>query len=99
MPAFGSKLATSFITSLGDGVVTTQGTVRVNEFLEIPGHPGVFAAGDIIDWEEQKQAGKAIRHASVVAANITAFLQGQPFKKAYKGSLEIIMIPLGKVRP
>ncbi|KAI1783571.1 FAD/NAD(P)-binding domain-containing protein [Ganoderma leucocontextum] len=94
--AFGSKPATSFITSLGEDVVTAQGTVRVNEFLEVAFHPGVFAAGDIIDWEEQKQAAKAGSHAGVVAANITAFLQGQALKKAYKGSPEMILIPLGK---
>ena len=33
-----------------------------------------------------------------VVANVAAFLQGQPFKKAYKGSPEMILIPLGKVR-
>ena len=98
MPAFGSKPATSFITSLGNDVVTAQGTVRVNEFLEVPGHSGVFAAGDIIDWEEQKQAAKAGAHAGIVVANVTAFLQGQELKKAYKGSPEMILIPLGKVR-
>lgn len=96
VPAFGAKPATGFITSLGADVVTAQGTVRVNEFLEVPGHSGVFAAGDIIDWEEQKQAAKAGAHAGVVVANVTAFLQGQPLKKAYKGSPEMIMVPLGK---
>ncbi|PIL35059.1 hypothetical protein GSI_02846 [Ganoderma sinense ZZ0214-1] len=96
VPAFGAKPATSFITSLGVDVVTPSGTVKVNEYLEVAGHPGVFAAGDIIDWQEQKQAAKAGAHAGVVAANITAFLQGQPPKKAYKGSPEMILIPLGK---
>ena len=73
--------------------------MKVNEFLEVAGHPGVFAAGDIIDWKEQKQAAKAGSHTTVVVANIAAFLQGQPPKKAYKGSPEMILVPLGKVRP
>ncbi|KAM5540768.1 hypothetical protein V8D89_005412 [Ganoderma adspersum] len=94
--AFGSTPATGFITTLGADVVTVQGTVKVNEFLEVAGHPGVFAAGDIIDWQEQKQAAKAGSHAGVVVANLAAFLQGQPPKKAYKGSPEMILIPLGK---
>ncbi|TBU44038.1 FAD/NAD(P)-binding domain-containing protein [Dichomitus squalens] len=94
--AFGSKPATSFISSLGSDVLTSSGTVRVNEFLEVVGHAGVFAGGDIIDWEEQKQAAKAGGHAAIIVANIISFLQGQPLKKAYKGSPELILIPLGK---
>lgn len=78
--------------------MTAKGTVRVNEFLEVPGHPGVFAGGDIIDWEEQKQAAKAGTHAQVIIANVTSFLEGKPLKKAYKGSPELIIIPIGKVR-
>ncbi|KAI0354848.1 FAD/NAD-P-binding domain-containing protein [Trametes cingulata] len=94
--AFGSRPNTSFISTLGADVVTQHGTVRVNQYLEVPGHPGVFAAGDIIDWKEQKQAAKANTHAGVVAANVLSFLQGKPLKKAYKGSVEMILIPLGK---
>ncbi len=95
--AFGSKPNTEFVKSLGDGVVNEHGFVKVNEFLEVPGHPGVFAVGDIIDWKEQKQAAKANTHIKVVAANVLSFLQGKPLKQKYKGSAEMILIPLGKV--
>ena len=71
--------------------------MKVQPTLELRAHPGVFAVGDILDWAEQKQAAKANGHADVVAANVTSFLQGQPLKKAYKGSPELILIPLGKV--
>ncbi|RDX48829.1 FAD/NAD(P)-binding domain-containing protein [Lentinus brumalis] len=94
--AFGSKPNTEFVKSLGDGVVNEHGFVKVNEFLEVPGHPGVFAVGDIIDWKEQKQAAKANTHIKVVAANVLSFLQGKPLKQKYKGSAEMILIPLGK---
>ncbi|TFK82196.1 FAD/NAD(P)-binding domain-containing protein [Polyporus arcularius HHB13444] len=94
--AFGSKPNTEFVKSLGDGVVNEHGFVKVNEFLEVPGHPGVFAVGDIIDWKEQKQAAKANNHIKVVAANVLSFLQGKPLKQKYKGSAEMILIPLGK---
>ena len=53
--------------------------------------------GDIIDWEEQKQAAKVGTHASVVAANVLSFVSGQPVKKVYGGSPEIIIVPVGKV--
>ncbi|OSC98053.1 FAD/NAD-P-binding domain-containing protein [Trametes coccinea BRFM310] len=96
VPSFGSRPNTGFISTLGEDVVTAYGTVRVDQHLEVPGHPGVFAAGDIIDWKEQKQAAKANTHASVVAANVINFLEGQPLSKVYKGSWELIVIPLGK---
>lgn len=98
VPSYGARPNTDFISTLGQNVVTSKGTVRVNEFLEVPGHPGVFAGGDIIDWEEQKQAAKAATHAQVLIANVTSFLEGKPLKKAYKGSPELIVIPIGKVR-
>lgn len=56
----------------------------------------MFALGDIIDWPEQKQAAKTKAHADVVAANIQSYLTGQPLSKVYKGSPEMIVVPLGK---
>lgn len=97
--AFGSRPNTSLAGSLGAGVLTETGHVRVKSTLELPEHPGVFAAGDIINWREQKQAGKAPAHAAVVAANVASFLAGRPQTKAYKGSTEMILIPVGKVSP
>ena len=96
--AFGSRPNTGFVKSLGENVLNGSGYVKVNEYLEVPGHPGVFAAGDIIDWKEEKQAAKHAAHAGVVAANVVGFLNGTSSKKAYKGSPEGIFIPLGKVR-
>ena len=79
-------------------VLTDKGYVRVNEHLEVHGHPGVFAVGDIVDWPEQKQAAKAMWHAPVAAANVLSFVQGKPPQKVYKGAPELIMVSLGKVR-
>ena len=71
--------------------------MRVNEFLEVRGHPGVFALGDIIDWAEQKQAAKNAGHAAVVAKNVKAVLEGRKPTAVYKGSYEIILVTVGKV--
>ncbi|KAH9850134.1 FAD/NAD-P-binding domain-containing protein [Lenzites betulinus] len=96
IPAFGPRPNASFISSLGPNVVTERNTVRVDEYLQVPGHPGVFAAGDIIDYPEQKQATKANNHVKVVVANVISFIENKPLKKAYKGSPDMILIPLGK---
>ena len=72
--------------------------MKVNPTLEVQGHPGIFAAGDIIEWKEQKQAGKAPAHAGVAAANVLSFLDGRERTKKYKGFPEIIVLPIGKVQ-
>lgn len=97
--AFGATPNTPFLKSLGDDVLNDSGRVKVNEFLEVAGHPGVYALGDIIDWKEEKQAAKIAGQSAVVIANLLSFLAGGPSKKAYKGSVEAIIIPLGKVSP
>ncbi|KAI0671198.1 FAD/NAD-P-binding domain-containing protein [Trametes maxima] len=96
LPAYGSRPNTSVVSTLADDVLTKDGFVRITEHLEIPGHPGVFAAGDIIDFKERKQAAKAGRHARVVIPNIISFLEGKPLKSSYNGVPEMIVIPLGK---
>lgn len=96
IPAFGARPNTSVAATLGDDVLASDGCVKVRPTLELPGHPGVFAVGDIIHWRECKQAAKGNAHLAVVAANVLSLLAGQPLKKEYKGSIEMIVIPIGK---
>ncbi|KAI0340112.1 FAD/NAD-P-binding domain-containing protein [Trametopsis cervina] len=96
VPAFGSRPNTAFISSLGSGVLTESGTVKVKPTLELLHHKGIWAAGDIIEWAEAKQAAKAPNHSAVAAANILSFLGGRPQTKVYKGSMELIAVPVGK---
>lgn len=99
VPAFGGRPNTAFIATLGSDVLTSQGFVKVSSTLELPNRPGVFATGDIIDWVEQKQLGKAGWHIGVLSANIQSFLSGKKALKVYKSPPEMIVIPIGKVRP
>ncbi|CAL1715396.1 unnamed protein product [Somion occarium] len=97
IPSYGPRPNTAYIASLDPSVLTEQGFVKVNPTLEIVNHPGVFALGDIIDWREQKQAAKAGNgHVPVVATNIQGYIAGQPLNKIYKGSPEMILVPLGR---
>jgi len=57
----------------------------------------VFAAGDIIDWPEEKQFGKTVGQAAVVAANIISYLTNKPLTKEYTGGPEAIILTNGKV--
>jgi len=82
--------------SLGQDVLTARKNVRVLPTLQLPSQPSIFAIGDIIDWNEQKQAFKANGHASVVAANILSLLSGSKAQKKYKTGPEMMVVTNGK---
>jgi NADH dehydrogenase FAD-containing subunit len=64
--------------------------------LQLKGHPNIFAGGDVIEWAEQKQEAKAGKHASIIARNVVAYLEGRSLQQ-YKGSIEMIGITNGRV--
>lgn len=95
----GPRPNTEFIATLGSDTLTDRGYVRVKPTLQLASHSDIYAAGDIIDWAEQKQAAKTHAHAAVITANILSNLSGEKPAKEYKGSTELIIITNGKVRP
>lgn len=97
VPTFGPRPNTAWIASLGPDVLDERRLVKVKPTFEVVGHPGVFAGGDITDWNEQKQGMKYPVHAEICAPNVLSFLEGRPQTRTYKGSTEIILIPLGRV--
>jgi len=96
--AHGGKPNTDFIKSLGEDVVTVHGLVRTNPTLEVPGHPGVFCIGDVVDNPERNRLGKYPRHVNVVVPNILARLKGGEPAKKYRGSVETLRVSIGKDR-
>ncbi|KAF8633590.1 hypothetical protein AX15_001383 [Amanita polypyramis BW_CC] len=94
--ARGPRPNTSFIaSSLGSNAVNDSGFVRIHPTLQLRDHPDIFALGDIVDWNEQKQLVKAAAHASIVVSNVEAYFSGHKMKE-YKGSPEMIAITVGK---
>lgn len=89
---------TEFIQSLGADVLTKYGLVRTNPTLELPGHPGVFCIGDVVDNTERNRLGKYVKHVNTVVPNLLARLNGKEPRKKYKGSFETISISIGSVR-
>jgi len=96
----GPRPNTSFISaSLGTDVLAKNGYVKIKPTLQLPSDARIFAAGDIIDFPEQKQVGKYYTHADIVATNIVSILENQPVTMKYKGpSFEGIVLTIGKVR-
>jgi NADH dehydrogenase FAD-containing subunit len=87
---------TAFVASLGSSTLSGSGYVKVKPTLQLLNHPYIFAAGDVIDWVEQKQAAKAQGHAAVVTANVMSLLGGREASKVYGGAPEMILITNGR---
>ena len=80
------------------------GRVLVNEYLELPGVPGVYAVGDCAHFEDPRsgrpippRAHTAVRQARVVALNILAEIRGKdkrPYR--YVNTGEVVSLGVSK---
>ena len=93
----GNRPATEFVASLGPRVLNDRGQVKVNPTLQLVAFPNIFALGDAIEWDEQKQLAKYQKHADIVVANVLSYLKGITPSKKYTGSPELIVVTNGKV--
>ncbi|KAF8273459.1 FAD/NAD-P-binding domain-containing protein [Lactarius quietus] len=96
VPTFGSRPGTDFVKSLGSGVLNARGQIKVTPTFQLESHTNIYAIGDVIDWSEQKQAAKAVKHADVAAANIISQVNGGSASKKYTGQPELIVLTNGK---
>jgi len=96
VPTFGSHPGTGFVKSLGSDVLNARGQIKVENTFQLKSHPNIYAIGDVIDWQEQKQAAKAPKHAQITAANILSQINGGDAKKSYSGQPEMIIVTNGK---
>ncbi|WP_326546652.1 NAD(P)/FAD-dependent oxidoreductase [Mycolicibacterium sp. ND9-15] len=84
------------------GLPTERGRLKVTTELEVPGHPGVFAAGDAAAVPDLTQPGKitpptaqhATRQGKVLARNVAASL-GYGKAKRYKHGNMGLVVDLG----
>jgi apoptosis-inducing factor 2 len=78
-------------------VLNSRGQIKIRPTFQLESYSNIYAIGDVTNWTEQKQAGKAPKHAQIAAANILAQLSGGVPKKTYSGQPELIIITNGKV--
>ncbi|KAJ7662014.1 hypothetical protein DFH06DRAFT_1191300 [Mycena polygramma] len=86
---------TAFIKSLDADALTPSGFVKVKPTLQLFNYPNIFAAGDAIEWKEQKQALKCYAHAKVIVKNVASYSKGAPLKN-YTTGFEAIIVTNGK---
>ncbi|KAK1228423.1 hypothetical protein PQX77_008561 [Marasmius sp. AFHP31] len=83
-------------TSLGQETLTERGYVKVKPTMQLVGRSNIFAAGDIVEWEEQKMIMKAQGHGKIVVKNIINLLAGKTTDAVYKGAMEAILVTNGR---
>ncbi|KAM4636660.1 ferroptosis suppressor protein 1 [Discoglossus pictus] len=82
--------SSSYINTFGDSVAG-DGCLRVNEFLQVVGHPNVYAIGDCADLKGPKMAYYAGEHAKVAVINILNSLAEKPLKTYKSGTLSMLL--------
>jgi NADH dehydrogenase len=87
-----------------DAAKDNTGRVLVNEYLEVPGFPGVYAVGDCAHFKDPRsghtippRAHTGVRQAKIAAHNILAEFRGRD-KKQYRYSNPVEMVSLGASR-
>jgi apoptosis-inducing factor 2 len=92
---YGATPTTDYLAGSLAVARSANGQVRVRPTLQVEGHANVFAVGDVTDVAESKRAGAALRHASVIAANVKALLSGESELTTYQPGPPGILLTLG----
>ncbi|KAH8818831.1 hypothetical protein DL96DRAFT_1622092 [Flagelloscypha sp. PMI_526] len=97
LSARGGRPNTSFLngTPLSSSL-SDNGRVQIRPTFQLKQHDAIFAMGDITELPEQKTVKKANEHASYVAQNVLAFLDGKRKMKEYKQSGEVLAVVNGR---
>jgi NADH dehydrogenase FAD-containing subunit len=92
---YGVEPVTDYLAADLQAARQADGHLRVTDELWLPGHPAVFAIGDITAIPEAKKAQAAAAHAQVVATNISSLIRGKRDQVSYQPHPPSISIPLG----
>ncbi len=76
-------------------MLSDRNCICVDDYLQVEGHPNIFAAGDITALNVEKTAQNAERQAKIVVANLRAVEQGKSLV-SYVGKVTPMVISLGK---
>ncbi|KAM8893027.1 ferroptosis suppressor protein 1 isoform 1-T3 [Spinachia spinachia] len=87
----GLKVNSAAYASSFSGCLAENGTLKVNDHLQVTGFSNVFAVGDCADVDEPKMAYHAGLHASVAVSNITNSLSGKELISYRTGNITMLL--------
>lgn len=88
----GLQPQTAFLRPNHAARLDDKGFVKVNDYLEVEGLPGVFAAGDCINWKVERTAAHAQEEAKTLAEHIVALQSGQRVSRTSLSSLMAVSL-------
>ncbi|OCT71931.1 ferroptosis suppressor protein 1 [Xenopus laevis] len=82
--------SSSYSSAFGDKMAE-DGSLKVNEYLQVEGHANVYAVGDCAFINEPKMAYNAGIHARVAATNVRNSLIGKSLKTYIPGAVSMLL--------
>lgn len=93
---YGAKPNTGYLVGTEyESVLHPDGSIRVNDTMQMQGYERLYAVGDITDVRESKRADAARQQARVAIANIASQLEGEAPQVQYHPTKEWVILPLG----
>lgn len=90
----GFKPNTTFLEKNFSNLLNKNGSIKVNNYLQMEGFQHIFVGGDVTDIKEEKLAQNAEIHAELIAKNIEATICHQSLTK-YVSSIRPLLISVG----
>lgn len=90
----GFKPNTEFMEKNFESCLKKNGTIKVNDFLQMEGYSHIFVGGDVTGIEEEKLAQNAELHAELISKNIERSLCKENLGK-YVSSTRPLLISIG----
>lgn len=75
-----------FAVDNSDGCLAENGSLKVNEHLQVEGYDNVYAVGGSANVKEPKMVYHLRLHAGVAVTNITNSLMGKPLESYHPGN-------------
>ncbi|XP_068113569.1 ferroptosis suppressor protein 1 [Hyperolius riggenbachi] len=91
----GVKINSSCYVSVFGDKVASNGTLKVNDFLQVEGYSNIYAVGDCANLNEPKMAYHAGLHAKIAVTNIINGLKDKPLKP-YKTGAVTMLLSMGR---
>lgn len=86
MPPFQGSSAASYM-----GITDRAGYVNVDWTMRVPGHEGIYAIGDCVNFDGPKMGHMAVRQGEVAAANLAAEIDGHEPVSHYSHEMKLVI--------
>ncbi|MDO4791189.1 MAG: FAD-dependent oxidoreductase [Buchananella hordeovulneris] len=92
---YGSRVASGYLGPEFDEAKRGDGSLNVDEYMQVVGHPGIFAVGDLAHTVEPDRADAAVDQGRLVASILRDIIEGREPQRTYEPQRRWVLLPLG----